>query len=235
MLGAVALVASALVLRRFLSGSRAARAPTALPDGCVDLGCLPVPFGGKRPLPRMLSAYLDPSATSFASAVRHVRTRLVLDLVPNGKGVVMFEAGVRADAPHWMASSLALGLAQLARVLLVTRPAEPALDDASRPVDQPGPEGLAARTWVQGMIDLAQWDGITAIDAEIAARWRAEYEWLVFYTNRDSHAAVRRSFEGCALVRIVVPTDDADLSAIVDPGQDRPDTMTLGAMRVCET
>ena len=189
-LGVAVVVALLLFLALRVRGRRRSRRPvtTALPEGWLDLGVLPVPHARRRPLPRMLAAYLDPNATHFANAVRHARTRLVLDAVSDGRGVVLIEAGgCAADAP-WVASNLALGLAQLGPVLLVHGEGGAALDgsfaggegDAGNAGDAgAAPDAGHVRTWRLGMIDLMRCEPGSSPEASDVSRWRDQYEWIV--------------------------------------------------------
>lgn len=190
-----ALVVALLLLAVRAHGRRQSRRPAAaaLPEGWLDLGALPVPHARRRPLPRMLSAYLDPSATDFANAVRHVRTRLVLDAVPDGRGVVLVDAGACATDAPWVTSNLALGLAQLGPVLLVHGGGGMALDapagGEAGETGEAGAEGDAVqsgarqgagnvRAWRAGMIDLMCCEPGTSLAPDIR-RWRDQYEWIV--------------------------------------------------------
>jgi hypothetical protein len=179
-LGVAIVVALVLLAARGRGHRRSRRAlPAELPEGWLDLGVLPVPYGRHRALPRMLSAYLDPAATRFANAVRHARTCLVLDAVPHGRGVVFVHAGPCAPDAPWAASNLALALAQLGPVLLVHDPEGPALDDTEA-TDAAAPrDGGAARTWPQGMIDLLRCEAGSLPDAATVDGEWARYEWVV--------------------------------------------------------
>jgi hypothetical protein len=174
---AVALVLLAARGRRHRHSRRAL--PAEVPEGWLDLGVLPVPYGRRRALPRMLPAYLDPTATRFANAVRHARTCLVLDAVPNGRGVVFVHAGACVlDAP-WVASNLALALAQLGPVLLVHDAEGPALDDTEATDADAPRDGGAARTWPHGMIDLLRCEAGSLPDAAAVHGAWVRYEWVV--------------------------------------------------------
>jgi hypothetical protein len=192
-LGVAVLVALLLLALRARRRRRSRRPETAaLPGGWLDLGVFPVPHARRRPLPRMLAAYLDPAATHFANAVRHARTRLVLDAVPHGQGVVLIDAGTcAADAP-WVASNLALGLSQLGPVLLVHGIATPALDDNDPGAAAPVQDAGDVRTWRPGMIDLLRCEPGALLEVAAFGRWRDRYEWIVV----DGECAARMAGAG---------------------------------------
>lgn len=202
-LGMLVVIAGIVAWRmRGTNGRRPVDRLPALPDGMLDLGALPVPYAGRRLAGRMLQAFLDVTPSPFASAVRGVRTRLVLEAGEGGRGVVLVMPWCEPAASTerhascgqscaWVASNLALALGQLGPVLLVNIAAGPSLldggdaatdeDGTSRPSGEPREPG--PRYWRPGMIDVQVLGSQADLYTDLVAGWRARFEWVLIDAN----------------------------------------------------